>query len=249
MKRFTVVLLTVCMMFCFASCKQEVTVETLVDAYLENSTDSEDHTSYVSYDLGIEYHGDLEGASEMIQTEYRHDYDADSCITYQEGTYSYCFSMPEMDEEVSSFEIKKYILDNDDGTSISMQWSEEDSAWITSESVDEESPEDRAALLGGATYVEEADRYILMVECDAADVGFDVASFVMGDSKATVTCGVTLTAVIDKGSLECTATSLVIDVEELNAIMKELDADMSLTGFVINMKEFDFEEVELAMPE
>lgn len=250
MKKFTVVLLTLCMVFCLVSCKQQVTAETLVDAYLETSTETEDYTSYMSYDIGIEYYGDLEGARETIHAEYCHDYDADSCITYQEGAYSYRFIMPETDEEVAFFEIKKYILDNDDGTSISMQWSDEDSAWITSESVNGESTEDRAALLEGATFVEEEERYILTVECDVADVDLDVVGFVFGDDyDATIACGATLTAVIDKDSLECTATSLVVDVEELNTVMEELDADMSFSEFVIDVQKFSLEDVELAMPE
>lgn len=86
--------------------------------------------------------------------------------------------------------------------------------------------------------------------CDAADVGLDVVGFVLGDGYgADVTCGATLTAVIDKDSLECTATSLAVDVEELNSIMEEMDANMSISEFVIDIENFSFEEVELAMPE
>lgn len=261
MKKYAVILLIICMVSGLASCREGVLdesivddsyregvlAETIVDAFIRIDEDREDNTCYMVYNMGIKYVGEREGERSTVYSKCRVDFDADSQIGYYEGTFAFRDIRNGM--EAVPVEVKHYYKKNEDGSFTVMDWSESRSEWITSGFVPKTQSADREALLKGATVVEEETRYVLTTQCDASDVQFDVGRFLGADYDELIPCDAVFVIVVDKESMVCTGTNLMIDVEDLNAELKKRGETFRFTEFNLSTSETVFCEITLTMPE
>lgn len=105
------------------------------------------------------------------------------------------------------------------------------------------------ALYRAATMAENEAHYLLTVECDAKDVGFDIGEFLWGEITNVAKCRATLSATIDKKSMKCVSSSLEINVDDVNQILTEADVEFEVLKLYTDVSEFSFEAVEIALPE
>lgn len=71
----------------------------------------------------------------------------------------------------------------------------------------------------------------------------------MENGKQEIPCEATLLVRIDKETMKCLSTSLVLDVEDLNVALAQMDSPFEVLGVQIDMDGFRYDRVELSLPE
>lgn len=249
-KKLTSVLLIVALVFAFAGCqKKTVTAKDLVDAYLEASAEV-DYSSDVKVKAEMLYHGEWEGIKDLVHTEYRESYDADTKTTYQKGSSTMTYVYPNGKEEPTVQSLECYIVSLEDGSQKTYMMNPETGKWVTTVGSSESLEPNVEVLYSAAEMREEESYYVLTVVCDAEEVGFDVAEFLLGEgAELEIRCRATLTAHVDKDTMKCTFTSLAMDAADLNEVLSENEMGYEMLTLQIDIEDLNFAAVELKAPE
>ncbi|MBR6698043.1 MAG: hypothetical protein IKL73_07270 [Lachnospiraceae bacterium] len=224
-----------------------ISTEEAIDEYIKLYSNI-DFSATSSDSISLEYKSEGAIAKETTLNVMKLSQDADSNITYVEGSSVSTYGESGNNGETLTTLIKQYVKKENNGPNTCMTWNFTTNAWESSTSITIDTPPDRQKLIDNTTLSEDVSSYIATVKCDAYYMGMDArASFLKGlDTNEHVVCNATLVIKINKKTKQCSEFVLTMDVNDIN---KHLSTEVQYNSIISAMKDISFGSVELTMPE